>query len=232
MAPGLLCHKFIKIKQNNVNRKEKEKRLLKYQNKHSCAETTLKDYALAQLAETENIMAKMQADERLLTLMTQAAETCINCLRKGGKILLAGNGGSAADAQHVAAELMSRFAFDRSSLPAVALTTDTSILTAVGNDYGFEHLFARQVEGLGNTGDVFIAYSTSGRSANILLALKAARAKGLTCIGLTGSQGGSMAENCNILLQIPSSETPKIQEGHLVVGHILCGLVEKNLFKS
>ena len=143
---------------------------------------------------------------------------------------MAGNGGSAADAQHIAGELVSRFAFDRPGLPAIALTTDTSILTAVGNDYGYEKLFSRQVQAHGRNGDVLIVYSTSGRSPNILHALDEARASGLICVGFTGNQGGPMLELCDYLLEVPSSETPKIQEGHLMLGHILCGLVENALF--
>lgn len=191
----------------------------------------MRAYIHDQIAETQRLMTAMLADENLLAKVAAAAEACISCLRNGGKILLAGNGGSAADAQHIAAEFMSRFAFDRNSLPAIALTTDTSILTAVGNDYGFEKLFARQVQGHGNRGDVFIGYSTSGKSANILMAFREARAKGLTCIGLTGNLGGPMTGLCDILLEVPSSDTPKIQEGHLVLGHILCGIVERELFQ-
>lgn len=147
------------------------------------------------------------------------------------KDLLAGNGGSAAEAQHIAGELVSRFAFDRPGLPAIALTTDTSILTAIGNDYGYEKLFARQVQAHGQKGDIFVAYSTSGKSPNILLALQEARQRGLVCVGMTGSRGQSMQEFCDYLLEVPSNETPKIQEGHTVLGHILCGLVENTLFK-
>jgi D-sedoheptulose 7-phosphate isomerase len=153
-------------------------------------------------------------------------------LQQGGKILLAGNGGSAADAQHIAGEFVSRFAFDRPGLPAIALTTDTSIITAIGNDYGYEKLFARQVQANGNKGDVFIGYSTSGTSPNILRAFEEARKQGLVCIGLTGDRGGPMLELCDYLLEVPSNDTPKIQEGHLVLGHILCGLVENAIFKA
>ena len=166
----------------------------------------------------------------LLAVLESAAQACISSIRNGGKVLLAGNGGSAADAQHIAAEFVSRFAFDRAGLAAIALTTDTSILTAIGNDYGYERLFARQLQALGNKGDVFIAYSTSGKSPNILLALQEARTRGLTCIGLSGNRGGPMAEACDHYLAVPSSDTPKIQEGHLVLGHILCGLAENAMF--
>jgi D-sedoheptulose 7-phosphate isomerase len=190
----------------------------------------MKDYVLAQIAEAQRVISVMLADERLQAQITASAEACIDSLQKGGKILLAGNGGSAADAQHIAGEFMSRFAFDRAALSAIALTTDTSILTAVSNDYGYDKLFARQIQGHGNKGDVFIGYSTSGTSSNILLAFEEARRRGLTCIGLTGNRGGPMLELCDHLLEVPSADTPKIQEGHLVLGHILCGLVENALF--
>ena len=145
---------------------------------------------------------------------------------------MAGNGGSAADAQHIAGEFVSRFAFDRPGLAAIALTTDTSILTAIGNDYGYEKLFSRQVQALGSKGDIFIGYSTSGRSPNVLRAFEEARSKGIVCVGFTGNKGGPMIELCDFLLAVPSDETPKIQEGHLVLGHILCGLVERAMFEA
>lgn len=192
----------------------------------------MRDYITAQIAEAGRVMSAMLADDSLVATVQSAAEACVACLKNGGKVLLAGNGGSAADAQHMAAEFVNRFAVDRPGLAAVALTTDTSILTSIGNDYGYEKLFARQVQALGNRGDVFVAYSTSGRSPNILLALQEARARGLTCIGFTGSRGGPMAADCHYYLAVPSSDTPKIQEGHLVLGHILCGLTEKALFKG
>ena len=163
-------------------------------------------------------------------MMDEAVKACIDSLRRGGKILIAGNGGSAAQAQHMAAELMGRFAFDRQSLPAIALTTDTSVITAIGNDYGFEHIFSRQVQAHGNKGDVFIGFSTSGTSPNILTAFEEARACGLVCIGFTGNRGGPMRELCDYLLEVPSGETPRIQEGHLVLSHRLCELVESALF--
>ena len=144
--------------------------------------------------------------------------------------MLAGNGGSAADAQHIAGELVSRFEFDRPGLPAIALTTDTSILTAIGNDYGYHRLFARQIEALGNKGDIFIAYSTSGNSENICEALGVAKEREIITVGMTGNKGGKMNILCDFLIEIPSSSTPKIQEGHLVIGHIICGLIEDELF--
>ena len=187
-------------------------------------------YIQTQIARAQELLENMASDTVLQENLRRAALTCINCLRSGGKIMLAGNGGSAADAQHIAGELVSRFIFDRPGLPALALTTDTSILTAIGNDYGYEHLFARQIQALGRRGDVLIAYSTSGKSANILRAVEAARDKGMETIGYTGNRGGPMQNLCDILLEVPSSETPKIQEGHLVLGHILCGLIENAIF--
>jgi D-sedoheptulose 7-phosphate isomerase len=192
----------------------------------------MRDYISAQINEAQRVMFAMLEDETLLSMTEDASKACITCLQKGGKILLAGNGGSAADAQHIAGEFVSRFAFDRPGLPAIALTTDSSILTAIGNDYGYEKLFTRQIQAHGNAGDVFIGYSTSGKSPNILRAFAEARERGLICIGLTGSRGGPMSELCDYLLAVPSTDTPKIQEGHLVLGHILCGLVENAMFSA
>jgi D-sedoheptulose 7-phosphate isomerase len=185
-----------------------------------------------ELADSQRVIAAMAADSDLAATLESAAGACVQSLRNGGKILLAGNGGSAADAQHIAGEIVGRFAFDRRALPAIALTTNPSILTAVGNDYGFEHVFARQIQAHGGAGDVFIGYSTSGTSANILRAFEAARGLGLICIGMTGNRGGPMAKLCDHLLAVPSSETPRIQEGHAVLGHLLCALVEAALFEK
>lgn len=190
----------------------------------------MQSYITAQIAEAQRVTTAMLEDEMLKSCIQAAANACINRLKRGGKILLAGNGGSAADAQHIAGELVSRLLLDRPGLPAIALTTDTSILTAVGNDYGYEHVFARQVQAHGNKEDIFIGYSTSGKSKNILKALEDARSRGLVCIGLTGNNGVPMRELCDHLLEVPSSETPKIQEGHLILGHILCGLIENEIF--
>jgi D-sedoheptulose 7-phosphate isomerase len=191
----------------------------------------VKDYIYTQIAEAHHLMSAMLEDEKLVSAVAAAAEACISCIQRGGKLLLAGNGGSAADAQHMAGEFVSRFAFDRPGLAAVALTTDTSILTAIGNDYGYEKLFARQVQALGRPGDVLIAYSTSGASPNIINALTEARTGKMVCICFTGNRRGPVRNLCDHLLEVPSGDTPKIQEGHLVLGHILCGLVEKALFK-
>lgn len=188
------------------------------------------DYIQAQLGEAHRIITDMRDDAILLQKVESVANLCVKCLSSSGKILLAGNGGSAADSQHIAGEFVSRFAFDRPGLPAIALTTDTSILTAIGNDYGYERLFARQVQALGCPGDVFIGYSTSGNSKNILMAFEEAKRRGLVSVGLTGNRGGAMCELCDFVLEIPSADTPKIQEGHLILGHILCGLVEAAMF--
>lgn len=192
----------------------------------------MRSYITAQIQDTQQIMSAMLADGALLARVEAAAEACIHAMKIGNKILLAGNGGSAADAQHIAGEFVSRFAFDRPGLPAIALTTDTSILTAIGNDYGYDKLFARQVQTHAQKGDVFIAYSTSGKSPNVIAALQEAKNSGVVCIGMTGNRGGPMKELCDHYLDVPSADTPKIQEGHAVLGHILCGLVERALFKA
>ena len=173
----------------------------------------------------------VRSSESLREQLEKAARLCLDALERGNKILLAGNGGSAADCQHIAAEMVGRFAFNRPGLPAVALTTDSSILTALGNDYGYERIFARQVEALGRTRDVLAVYSTSGSSPNILAALEQAGRQGLVRIGFTGNRGGPMNALCEALLEIPSDLTPRIQEGHLLLGHLLCGLVENALFQ-
>jgi D-sedoheptulose 7-phosphate isomerase len=190
----------------------------------------MKEFYELQIDEAAKVLAEMRTSQALSSTMVAAAQACIDSLRAGGKILLAGNGGSAADAQHIAGELVSRFAFDRPGLSAVALTTDTSILTAIGNDYGYERLFSRQVQALGKKGDVFIGYSTSGRSPNVLNALREARQLGLVCIGFTGNREGPLRELCDHVFEVPSADTPKIQEGHLVLGHILCGIIEREIF--
>jgi D-sedoheptulose 7-phosphate isomerase len=182
------------------------------------------------LRETARNLDVMASDTELLGLIGTVAEACVAALGSGRKALFAGNGGSAADAQHLAAELVSRYAYDRPGLPAFALTTDTSVLTAIGNDYGYEHLFARQIEAVGAAGDVFFGLSTSGRSPNVLKALDAARAKGLFTVGMTGRDGGQMPGRCDYLLRVPSDSTPRIQEGHIAIGHALCQIIEAKLF--
>lgn len=188
------------------------------------------DDIAAHFRKSADTLARAADDAHLLATVGRVAEAVTQALRGGGKLLIAGNGGSAADAQHIAGEFVSRFLFDRAALPAIALTTDTSILTAIGNDYGFEQVFERQVRGLGRRGDVFLAISTSGRSPNVLAALRAAREMGIVTVGFTGASGGAMRELCDICLHAPSDETPQIQQIHIVAAHAVCGLVEKAMF--
>jgi D-sedoheptulose 7-phosphate isomerase len=193
-------------------------------------EDLLNEAIAGQLRETADNLRTMSEDAALHTALARVAEACIAALRRGHKILFAGNGGSAADAQHLAGELVSRFNYDRPGLPAFALTTDTSVLTAIGNDYGYERVFARQIEAVGVAGDVFIGISTSGRSPNVLQALRVAREKGLVTVGLTGRGGGEMPALCDHCLRVPADATPRIQEGHIALGHTLCWLIERALF--
>lgn len=172
----------------------------------------------------------MLADEAMLRRIGEIAGELARALAQGNKLLLAGNGGSAADAQHIASELVGQFSGDRPGIAALALTTDTSALTSVANDYGFEHVFSRQVATLGCTGDVLVVISTSGNSANIVAAVEAAREKSVFTVALTGAAGGKVAELCDQCLRVPSEDTPRIQEAHIAVGHILCALVERQLY--
>ncbi|EMD0257307.1 D-sedoheptulose 7-phosphate isomerase [Campylobacter jejuni] len=180
----------------------------------------------------ESILVKEQIlkDKNLITLIKNASLEVIKAYKNGNKTLLAGNGGSAADAQHIAGEFVSRFYFDRPGIASIALSTDTSILTAISNDYGYENLFARQVQAQGVKGDVFIGISTSGNSKNILKALELCKQKGIISIGLSGASGGAMNELCNYCIKVPSTCTPRIQEAHILIGHIICAIVEEELF--
>jgi D-sedoheptulose 7-phosphate isomerase len=176
-------------------------------------------------------LSRAAEDPDLRAQIHQIAEAITAAFRAGHKLLIAGNGGSAADAQHIAGEFLSRLNFDRHPLPAIALTTDSSVLTAIGNDYGFDRTFERQVRGLGQRGDVFIAISTSGRSANVIAALKAGREAGLTTIGFTGTVGSAaMKSLCQHCLAAPAQDTALIQQIHIVAAHAICGLVERSLF--
>ncbi len=181
-----------------------------------------------QLSELKNVLDTVA--ENLGPMIARCAETIVSALRNGRKILVMGNGGSAADAQHFAAEFVGRFLVERRALPALALTTDTSILTAVGNDYGYDAVFKRQVEALAGPGDVVMGISTSGNSENIALALIAAREIGCITVGLLGRDGGIIARQVDIDLTVPAVNTPRIQEAHIAILHILCGLVEKEMF--
>jgi D-sedoheptulose 7-phosphate isomerase len=176
-------------------------------------------------------LSRAADDPNFRARIHEIAEAITAAFRGGRKLLIAGNGGSAADAQHIAGEFLSRLNFDRNPLPAIALTTDSSVMTAIGNDYGFDRTFERQVRGLGQPGDVFIAISTSGRSANVIAALKAARESGLTTVGFTGSRdNGLMQPLCDHCLGAPAEETALIQQIHIVAAHAICGLVERDLF--
>jgi len=185
---------------------------------------------LQYLAESRDTVQAAIDDPAFRRAIDEIAAVISTALTDGRKLLLAGNGGSAADAQHIAGEMLSRFNHDRAPLSALALTTDSSVLTAIGNDYGYERLFERQILGLGCPGDVFVAISTSGRSPNILRAIDAARQKRLVAVGFTGRSGGEMASRCDLCLHAPSDSTPLIQQIHITAGHIICGLVEDRLF--
>lgn len=180
------------------------------------------------VAESLHVKSDFFKENR--TRIAQVAETIAHALRNGRKVLFFGNGGSAADAQHLAAELVGRFGPDRSPLAAISLATDTSALTALGNDYGYDQVFARQLQALGQAGDVAIGISTSGNSPSILSALDVARAKGLFTVGFTGSTGGKMIDRAEVLFRVPSRQTPRIQETHIMLGHIICDLVDRELF--
>lgn len=190
------------------------------------------DYVERQVAESLATKQALLDDKDLLQQIDMVGRLMIDAYKAGHKTLLAGNGGSAADAQHIAAEFVSRFYFDRPGLPSIALTTDTSALTAIGNDYGYDRLFRRQLEANGRKGDIFIAISTSGNSGNIVEALKVTPELGITSIGLTGSGGGKMADMCDHTIKVPSPSTPRIQECHILIGHILCAMVEEALFQD
>jgi D-sedoheptulose 7-phosphate isomerase len=174
----------------------------------------------------------MASSEEFMGSLTETATLCCAALRSGKKILFAGNGGSAADAQHLAAELINKFMHTRPAIAAIALTTDTSVITSIANDSSFEMIFSRQIEGIGNKGDILIVISTSGSSPNIISAINTARQKGIAIAGFTGSGRSLMTDLCDINVQIPSQETPRIQEGHILAGHILCSLIEEGLLEE
>lgn len=188
------------------------------------------DYLQGEFEKSRRLIEAMAADKVMHRQVLDVVRRAVTAIQRGNKLLFAGNGGSAADAQHWAAELVSRFNYDRAGLPGIALTTDTSALTAIGNDYGYERVFARQLEALGRNGDVLFAMSTSGNSGNILFAIDAAHASGIDVIGFTGRSGGAMANRCSVCLRMPSDETPKIQEGHEILGHLICGMIEREMF--
>ncbi|MCP4355446.1 MAG: D-sedoheptulose 7-phosphate isomerase [Proteobacteria bacterium] len=185
------------------------------------------EFLTAEFSEHEEVLK--QTKDLTLKPFSKMIEFSISAIKNGNKILFAGNGGSAADAQHWATELTVRYKVNRKAIPAIALTTDTSALTAIGNDFGFDYLFSRQVEALGNKGDVFIAISTSGNSANIINAIEEAKKIGITVIGFTGNGGGKMKNMCDVLIDIPSKTTARIQEMHEILGHSFCDIIEQSI---
>ncbi len=187
------------------------------------------DYIKTIVRDSIEVKQAILDSEGQLEAINVVAELCVSAYKSGRKILIAGNGGSAGDAQHIAAELVARFEFDRPGLPAIALTTDTSMITAIGNDYGYDCVFSRQLEANAVEGDVFIGISTSGNSKNILAAMASAKAKGVVSVGLCG-EGGRIKDVSDYVISIPSSCTARIQESHILVGHILCGVIEKAMF--
>lgn len=182
------------------------------------------------LKDSVAVKAAVMADEHLLNGIGQATDQMVEAFRNKQKVLFCGNGGSAADAQHLAAEFSGRFYYDRPPLDAEALHVNTSYLTAVGNDYSFDEIYARLVKAKGNKGDILVALSTSGNSPNIIKAIETAKSNGLITIGLTGETGGAMAEICDLIIKVPSKDTPRIQESHITIGHIICELVEATIF--
>jgi D-sedoheptulose 7-phosphate isomerase len=193
---------------------------------------TSKDPIAAHLKASRDALEGAGSDANLLDTARKIADVIAASLRAGNKLLIAGNGGSAADAQHIAAEIVGRYKKDRPAYAAIALTTDTSALTAIGNDYGFEQVFARQLEGLGRRGDVLLALTTSGRSPNILAALKTARQQGLVTVGFTGAKGKALGASCDHLLVAPSDDTAVIQQIHMAFAHGICEVIEQTLMQG
>lgn len=190
----------------------------------------MKKSILQQFEKTHDVFAKILQNDVLISNIEKVVFLCRNTIENGGKILLCGNGGSAGDSQHVAAELIGRFSFNRKALPAIALTTDTSAITAIGNDFSFDEIFSRQVEGLGQKGDVLIGFSTSGRSKNVLKAMEVAKNLQMHTVAFLGEDGRDIGKISEISLNVPSSETPNIQEAHISIGHAVCSCLENLLF--
>ncbi|MDQ1264589.1 MAG: D-sedoheptulose 7-phosphate isomerase [Campylobacterota bacterium] len=191
----------------------------------------MKEYIKDQIKKSYETKQAIYNNDGLLEKIKKVSQLCVDIYKNSSnKTILAGNGGSAADAQHIAAELVGRYGFDRPSLPSLALTTDTSNLTAIGNDYGYDRVFSRQLEGMGQNGDIFIGISTSGNSQNIINAFEVAKQKGITTVALVGRDGGEMARVADIAIIVPSNDTPRIQESHILIGHIICDIIEKEVF--
>lgn len=189
-------------------------------------------YIKAQVLASYETKKRILENQPLIDVIEEVSRKCVDVYKNGRKTILAGNGGSAADAQHIAAELVGRYGFDRPSLPSLALTTDTSNLTAIGNDYGYDKVFSRQLEGMGQEGDLFIGISTSGNSTNVINAFLSAKEKGITTVALVGRDGGKMAQMADIAIVVPSNDTPRIQESHILIGHIICDIIEKEIFAN
>jgi len=185
-----------------------------------------------EMTEAAKLFALMAEDRSLVEMIGQVVCICVHALQQGNRIIFAGNGGSAADAQHLAAELVGRFYLKRKALPSLALNTDTSMLTSIANDYGFEYVFSRQLEANGHHGDVFVSLSTSGMSANILHAIRYCNSADLISIGLTGHSGGEMLSLCDYCITVPSDSTPRVQEAHILIGHSICAEIERRLFQQ
>ncbi len=190
----------------------------------------MRSYIKDQIKKSYETKQTIYKDDVLLDKIEDVARRCVALYKTDRKTILAGNGGSAADAQHIAAELVGRYGFDRPSIPSLALTTDTSNLTAIGNDYGYNQVFSRQLAGMGQEGDIFFGISTSGNSQNIINAFEVAKEKGITTVALVGRDGGKMAQMADVALIVPSDFTPRIQESHILIGHILCDIIEKETF--
>ncbi|HET9278731.1 MAG TPA: D-sedoheptulose 7-phosphate isomerase [Flavitalea sp.] len=190
----------------------------------------MKDKIRKIISESVSVKNSILQNESILNTVDEVASLMVKALKQGNRIYFCGNGGSAADAQHLAAEFSGRFYIDRDALPAEALHCNTSYITAVGNDYGYDLVYARLIKGIGNKGDFLVGLSTSGNSVNILKAFEVAREKGITTVGFTGESGGKMKGLCDYLLNVPSSDTPRIQESHIMLGHIVCQLVEEQYF--
>lgn len=190
----------------------------------------MKDYIKEQVRLSFETKQKIYENDDILETISNVAKECIQAYKRGNKTIFAGNGGSAADAQHLAAELVGRYGFDRDSIPSLALTTDTSALTAIGNDYGYDKVFSRQLFGMGVKGDIFFGISTSGNSKNIINAFEVAKEKSITSVALVGKDGGEMAKMADFAIVVPSNSTPRIQESHILIGHIICDIIEKELF--
>ena len=193
-------------------------------------DTSMKNYIKDQIKKSYETKQALYENEALLGVIEEVAQQCVALYKTDKKTILAGNGGSAADAQHIAAELVGRYGFDRPSIPSLALTTDTSNLTSIGNDYGYDQVFSRQLAGMGQEGDIFFGISTSGNSQNLINAFEVAKEKKITTVALVGKDGGKMAQMADFAIVVPSNSTPRIQESHILIGHVICDIIEKEIF--